>query len=228
MEDRPMSLESPALMSKATVAFAILAAAALGGRCAELVPPAFDVLHTAPAVHSPRPAFTIDLGKLGVEFEKTTLATVSSAAGVGTVSHEADAVSDAYWLCYTMPSPRRTQRVWLIADGDKGGSDHRITAFQTAFLPAEKEAPADCPLLPPMLQPIAFGRLFWLGMQASEVKAAIGQPSFISAQSWRYFYETRVPKDGEQPPRLNRESFLELFWRDDRLEGLAASQTTGR
>jgi hypothetical protein len=93
------------------------------------------------------------IGGLPVIFEETTLGQIARSAAIGGVSHTGDAGSSVYWLCYTVLEPE-PQRIWVISDGEMGGSEHAVTGIVASRL-KDKRPQADCPALPDHLRAVS-------------------------------------------------------------------------
>jgi len=73
------------------------------------------------------PTKGLTLGSFRIEFEKTTLTEVRTAASGGTVAQRGDAAEHILWLCYTSERPGAKERLWIISSGEMGGSEHDVT-----------------------------------------------------------------------------------------------------
>jgi hypothetical protein len=131
------------------------------------------------------PADSIRMGAFDVRLEKTTLDDVRRAVASGEISHQGDAGESKYWLCYTDVHSRPVQRLWIIADGEMGGSEHVVTRVTAQIIPASSQG-ADCPVLPDKLTPLSTNRHVWLGSSTGDATGILGTPSF-HAGSWLSF-----------------------------------------
>jgi len=168
-----------------------------------------------------KPATGLRLGPFKVEFERTTLARVLAAAGSGTIQHEGDAAESIYWLCYTIGG---TQRLWIVASGEMGGSEHAVTDV-TAQRMDRVKASADCPVLSSKLQPVSLQHGLWIGVSDEVALQALGTPSY-SKDSWRYFeYQSKVKGDC-QPEGFDIINSLAYELSEGKVVTLVAGQVT--
>lgn len=144
------------------------------------------------AVSKSKPSPGLTMGSFHIQFEKTTLAMVQKAVGVGALSHQGDAGESIYWLCYTIPKPNNVERVWIISHGEMGGHEHAITNVISQEISQTKNT-KDCPSLPTALQPLSFGTGLWLGMLKNEALNILGRPSHQSGAWWIFDYQSTVP-----------------------------------
>jgi len=128
-----------------------------------------------PATLMTKPSTGMSLGAFRVEFEKTTLEEVRLAANSGTVAFQGHDGENISYLCYTIFSPSRSERVWIISDGEMGGSEQSITSV-AAQRQKNYEPTPDCPALPKTLQPVSLDSKIWLGVTGSHLKK-LGSPS---------------------------------------------------
>jgi len=106
----------------------------------------------------------IHLGSFHVVFEETTLATVLQTIGQGAISHQGDASESIYYLCYTLADTHTHGRVWIIASGEMGGSEHRVDVVNART--DESAVPmTECPALPSKFEQLSFDGNIFLGMQ---------------------------------------------------------------
>ena len=148
-------------------------------------PPPFTVNEAFPSksLRSP-PAQGATFGRLRVRFDETPLQSVTSAFGVGQIAHRGDAGASMYWLCYTGQQPQPF-RVWLVSQGEMGGTDHRLTEIQVAAVPSAS-ASAQCPGLPPKFQRASLVGGLWVGSTARAWRAHLGPPSFENSAALQY------------------------------------------
>ena len=164
-----------------------------------------------------RPTSGINMGALHVQFEKTTLDDVRRSASAGEISHQGDAGDSIYWLCYTNDRATPVERIWVIAHGEIGGSEHAVTSIRAQILPKGK-ATADCPALPDSLIPLSLDHNLWLSSTESEALEKLGTPSYRD-MSWRsYYYQDRS---------LDSSSWLWMQTKKGRVTSLHAGQVTG-
>lgn len=143
---------------------------------------------TWPALSKEKPTSKLTMGSFSVLYERTTLATIQKEIGSGAISHHGDAAESLYWLCYTGQS----ERIWIMAHGEMGGSKHRVTSVAAESM-EHAEATNDCPVLPSKFQPITFDNDLWLGITEESVLQILGKPSHREDE-WLYFdYEEKKP-----------------------------------
>lgn len=168
-------------MLRMTIAAAALAAVSFGiaqaQSCCE--PPSWDWIENAGTSSTGvTPPATAVLGDFEVTFETTTLAEVAAFAG-GDMSHAGDAAASQYWLCYTLPD----SRVWVISNGEMGGTDHVVTGVAVASDPSGAEFDG-CPAA-------EFGSLtvsgVGLGSDAAALEAAFGPVAATTDRGSVYF-----------------------------------------
>ena len=135
------------------------------------------------------------MGSLRVKFEQTSLDDIRRAVSAGRISHQGDAGESIYWLCYTNIGASQIERIWLIAHGEMGGSNHSVTSISAQLLPDGKST-SDCPALPANMQPLSLDNHLWLNSPESDV-LKLGAPSY-QKEPWRsYDYEGKVPGNCE-------------------------------
>lgn len=160
---------------------------------AQTPPPAapFDAINRK-ATTKQAPSMGMRMGTLAVQLEKTTLDDVLRAASVGEIAHRGEAGESAYWLCYTNQGKTQVERIWLVADGEMGSSQHYITKISAELRPNGR-ATADCPALPNSLMLLSLDNHLWLGASKTAATTQLGTPSFQKG-AWRsYDFQTKVP-----------------------------------
>lgn len=138
------------------------------------------------------PTKGLTLGRLHVRFEETTLAQVGRAASTGKIAHRGDAGESVYWLCYTIPTAPIAQRLWLVCNGEMGGSEHAVTEFDVTKID-DARPKGDCPLLPSKLQPVAMDIPAWLGASDTEIRNLLGKPSHAQGPWQTYNWQAKIP-----------------------------------
>jgi hypothetical protein len=193
--------------------------------CAQTPPPdtPFDAM-TRTATLEQKPSTTLRMGTLRVQLEQTTLDDVRRAASVGKVTHRGDASESIYWLCYTSSAPGVAQRIWIIAHGEMGGSEHYVTEISAEAI-SNGHATADCPSLPKRLSTVSLENHLWLGASEAEAGMRMGAPSYRNGH-WRSFdFAGKVA--GNCPggdPDLT--ASLMLHFQNGRVNSLRVSQIT--
>jgi hypothetical protein len=138
-----------------------------------------------------KPTTGFVMGSFRVQFEKTILDDVRQAATTGEISNQGEAGTSIYWLCYTNLNSNKAERIWIVSDGEMGGSEHYITSISAQLLPSGK-ATKDCPVLPKTLKPLSLNHNFWLNSSDSDLHKMFGKPSYRS-RNWRsYNYQGKV------------------------------------
>jgi hypothetical protein len=192
---------------------------------AETFPPIapFDAI-TGTATMKRKPSTGLKMGTFRVRFESTTLDDVRRAASVGAIAHRGDAGESAYWLCYTSAGKTQTERVWIVAHGEMGGSGHHITNISAELVP-NGIATADCPALPDRLQPLSLDNQLWLGAPESAALAKLGAPSYKKDAWQSYDFQGKVPGkcDGGG---FDLSAWLLLHFQSGRVNSLQAGQVT--
>ena len=172
------------------------------------------------------PSVNLRLGSLLIQFERTTLHDIQRAVGSGQIAHRGDAGDSTYWLCYEGKANSNPVRLWLIA-GEIDGPEHTISVIQLQDALPGSALSADCPLLPPRLQPINLGRAALLGFKSAAAVAKLGEPSSKATEALTYFYLGKVPGTYEgKPAEFDRINFLELRLSAGKVVGIVASQST--
>lgn len=174
--------------------FLVMTIAAVPSTCSADTPPPTQPFTAMswPALSKSKPTIGLDMGAFKVEFEKTTLAMTIDAAGVGKIEQQGDAGEHILWVCYTLATPKQTERVWLISSGEMGGPKHAITEISAQTIQS-KEKNDDCPSLPLAMQPVSFANGVWLGEKQSYAIKTLGKPSHQD-KSWTIFdFEGKLP-----------------------------------
>ncbi len=145
--------------------------------------------------HMGSPVGGVRLGSLHLIFENSTLSDVQRSAAEP-LKHRGEAGASIYWVCYTVQAPR-AERVWILSDGEMGGTEHRITGITATQLSAARPMPG-CPALPPALLPMSLDNGVWLGSTMVDAAAALGAPAgpdhSQATLSWHTFrYAGKLP-----------------------------------
>jgi hypothetical protein len=170
-----------------------------------------------------KPSAALHMGTLRIQLEQTTLDEVRRAASVGNIAHRGDAGDSVYWLCYTRPGPAPRQRIWIMSDGEMGGDRHYVTGISAQAIP-DGRATADCPALPPHLQPLSLDNHIWLGASEEAASMRIGAPSFRSGPWRSYDFAGKVA--GNCPGGSDLTASLMLRVQHGRVKALSINQTT--
>ena len=168
-----------------------------------------------------KPASELRLGEFLVRYEETTLADLVSAAGLGDIQQQGDAGGSIYWLCYTTGND---QRLWIIAHGEMGGSNHAVTDIAVQRI-AKATPDSDCPSLPAEFQPLSFASGLWISATEGEVLAILGNASY-SQGPWRvYDYSVTVPGNCE-PNGYDLSNSVFLRFSNDQVDTIISGQVT--
>ncbi len=190
-------------------------------------PPTFPEEITAPPTLRFKPASRLTMGKFIARFEITTLSQVIKATGLGSISHQGDAGGSLYWLCYMIPSEETFQRVWIIAHGEMGGREHKITEVIATRLSADTKPSDACPDIPTLLQPMSLDRGIWIDSRVPQLIKALGQPSEFKNDWLVYLYEgTKPGKYQGKLVQFDESSFLEMRVEIGKVTTLRAAKVT--
>jgi hypothetical protein len=142
-----------------------------------------------------KPSDGLTMGKLKIQYEKTTLSEVLAAIGLGFIQHRGDAAESVYWLCYTAIAGSYKARIWIEASGEMGGPENRITNIAVQRI-ADNYSLSDCPALPEEFTSLSFNNGIWLG--ASEATVGSVFPSGLLRSGANAFvgYQAKVADDG--------------------------------
>lgn len=183
-------------------------------------PPKMPNMDNLPSTLTSPPTSKVLLGKLVVEFERTTLGEVQKSAGVGSIQHRGDAGDSEDWLCYTTLSREQPERIW-ISSGELGGSNHTVGSFYAAVSSKATKGSAHCPELPAQLRPVSLGNALWLGSSLDQLKELFGEPSTKRGNWWFYSYSGKVPANG-----FDQIAILGVRVTNGKIVALFASQAT--
>lgn len=185
---------------------------------AKTPPPPVDEypLERVPPTVEKRLATHFSLGAFAGQFEETPLGAVREAVGEGTIQHQGDAGGSIYWLCY-----RRAQhRLWIVSNGEMGGSDHRVTEIVEELTEKDTKTSTDCAITPEMFAPLVFDGKLHLGMSRTEVVTALGTPSKSEGAEMVYFHYRKLV-DG-----FDETAWFILRFREQNLVSMRGGKTT--
>jgi hypothetical protein len=193
--------------------------------CAETPPPAtpLDAM-TWKATLKHKPSTTLRMGTLRIRLEQTTLDDVRRVASAGKIAHRGDAGDSIYWLCYTNATRNQAQRIWIVSDGEMGGSAHYVTEI-SAETTSNEHATTDCPALPKRLSAVSLANDLWLGASEWQATMRLEAPSYQNG-AWRSFdFAGKVA--GDCPGgALDLTASLMLHFQNGRVNSLRVSQIT--
>jgi hypothetical protein len=131
------------------------------------------------------------MGPLQVVLERSTLAEIRNAIGIGQVGAQGDASESVRWLCYTLSRAEPKQRLWLHS-GELGGGNI-IDGFSAVELSRKGKAQQGCPELPKAFLPVRLTNGLWLGSTDKAIQRTLGSSRRQGAlRSYEY-----LGKDGD-------------------------------
>jgi hypothetical protein len=175
-----------------------------------------------PSLQAP-PTTGATLGSLRIVFEKTPLGEIVQAAGGGAIRHQGDAGHSLYYLCYDLAQADRRERIWMVSDGEMGGSGQAVTAIIATRL-AQHGGTAHCPRLPQNLTPASFDARIWLGMPEQSLESQLGAPSSRQGRSQSFAYAGKAA--GRCPGGADVTAWLSTQAQDGQIDFIAAGQVT--
>ena len=200
---------------------ALLLSSPVGGTTPPPHGPSYDAITWPMSMHM-APAHGVSLGNFRIAFEETTLDAVRVRAG-GTVSHRGDAAESEYWLCYTVVTPHRSERLWIVSNAEMGAGT--VTDIDAISL-SSPEASDDCPRLPHQLIPVTLDSKLWLGSTATDLARTLGKPSH-EARPWQsYDFRTKVEDSGKCEGGYDRLNDLDVKLRNGVVVAVSAGQVT--
>ena len=175
-----------------------------------------------------KPSVGLHMGALKVIFEETTMDELLQEVGGGVMHRQGDAGEAIAWLCYTIHPFK--ERVWIIANAEMGGPEHRITDISASYTTS---APTpDCPELPNRLMPLSLDHAIWLGKASDDANRVFAVNTPQVTGDWDTFeFEGHTPADSHDTSMCasagyDVENWLVLKQRDGRIVELHAGQTT--
>lgn len=169
----------------------------------------------------------VAFGKLKIIFEETRLTDVAKAVGAGRIEHQGDAAGSYYWLCYRFEQDGRIAFAGIFANGEMGGTDHKITdVMLTEDAP---EPAAQCPLLPQKLTPVALDLGLSLGSDRDDFTDTLGPPGsgtpeeVQESMSWILDNQIHLPQSPE-PWWVGQ--WVGVMFRNDKATTIRFGQTT--
>ena len=162
------------------------------------------------------------MGRRKVLFGTTPLREVSTEAGRVPIQHQGDAGESIYWVCFDFQPLQRRQRIWLISDGEMGGTEHRVTAIAAQFTDANSGG-TDCPELPEPLTPLSIAQTLWLGIPEADVSKILGVPSH-TGETWTSYDYAGKRKGTCLPDGFDVTSWFAFKKQEGRVVGIYAGQ----
>jgi uncharacterized protein YecT (DUF1311 family) len=171
-----------------------------------------DASAAAGLPQAPEPTDPLErhMGVLGIAVERTTLDGAQTILGKADVRHSGDAHASAYGECYVGPDGTVLA---LVAQGEYGGAEHRITDLNLVTRPAlanvahdgfreaSKDARPRCAPLPRLSRATSTAGGLRLGLTPQEVRGLLGTPDESGRGHTVYRSLTGVPL----PPPLRAE-----------------------
>jgi hypothetical protein len=150
------------------------------------------------------PDMGASMGAMHIQFEKTRLRDIWETTLTGEVSHQGDAGDSESWLCFTARQSQQTERIWIVSDGEMGGTDQVVTALVAETIP-KGAATKDCPMLPSKFTPIVFDNGVWLGQSSNELNRLLSG-DILNRQSWGLWnFEGKRARSLAQAQRFRRD-----------------------
>jgi hypothetical protein len=193
-----------------------------------LPPPAIPADNAAVATLAHMPTSRLRLGALDIVLEETPLPVVKELLAAGAIAERGRTEQRMAWLCYTYDGAATRQRIWIIASGDFGDSDHVADGVAAEIVGPNEPASASCPALPAGL-PVWLDRKVWLGISRDELVRRLGTPSQERDGILHFVYDSDVKlASGRHGPAEDYlvTSHLMVELRDDRVIRLWASKIT--
>lgn len=179
---------------------------AIHARASFAIPPPNFPLEVAPRPSLKHaPTSSLVLGAMQVTIGHTTLGEVLRQTKVGKITHQGDASESTYWVCFSNNSSTKSERIWLLSSGEKGGSNHTIYGI-VAQVVTSNPSVGVCPELPKDFLPAKLNNGIWLGTSVSEIKKRLGKPS-LQQSKWLHYASMRELKgDLRIPAESDRQS----------------------
>jgi len=145
------------------------------------------------------PVAKVSLGAIEVALETTTLMNVQEALAHTSIQHAGDAGDSMYWLCYTLPNPNHRQRVWIVSDGEMGGTEHFVTSIVMTKLTVTDKETTECPAAPANVGPAVVDNGLKLGASTDKIREVMGRAPGASDGWWSYRYQgkTSIQRHGK-------------------------------
>ena len=137
---------------------------------------------------SPRalPVQGLVIGSAHVRLGTTTLDRIEEELGDGAVQYRAD--TGRHVLCYTLPTPAGSQRLWFISQDGPSSINLRVNAIQA--LESRSAVPSlDCPMPDASYTPLSFDDGLWLGETREKLIRQLGEPSEASEAKLSFVYD---------------------------------------
>lgn len=169
------------------------------------------------------PVFYTMLGSMKVEFQKTTLQQVITAAAAGRIEHAGDAAGSTYWVCYVLREGAAHSTVWLLS-GEMGGLDHEVLEVLVTNASTGKDA-SDCPVLPAHMREVSLSGGLTLGMPSDRMSAQLDVVVGPVEKWYGYRYSIKIPSQhcgGE----VDGGGAIAAQVKDGKVVALAATQGT--
>jgi len=147
-------------------------------------PPRFPLEVAPKPTMKAAPASSINIGKVSIVFDKTTLGEAMKEIKTGKIQHKGDAGESEYWTCYSRRSGEAWEQLWLLSHGEMGGPEHVVGGIAAKI--SSKKPSAACPELSENLSQVQLDNGLWLGATTEEIKKKFGKPS-LQQKQWRHY-----------------------------------------
>lgn len=173
-----------------------------------------------PNTLSSSPVSKVELGKLEVKFGQATLGSLLDLVGAGRIEHKGDAADSEAWVCFTVPSHKQSQRIW-ITSSELGGPEHIVDGIYVLLSDKRLQSSPGCPDLPRQFVPVSLNRAtVRLGLTAHSLKKWMGEPSAERDHWYLYSYSGEIPTT-----KMDETALLGARIVDGRIVALFATQT---
>ena len=169
-----------------TSCYAGLVAACAAAISPTVSPPSFPAQVTVAATMNQPPVTAVQIGTARVVMESSTLGSIRHILGAGSISLSGQSGESKAWLCYSViNSGGAMQRVWLIADGEMGGQERRITAIVSEM--SSDPASPSCPQIHGSLSYLSGDNSISSDTSEQQIRQILGQASG-SRDGWTVFH----------------------------------------
>ena len=186
--------------------------------------PPYDAI-TWPMSMRHAPSGGITLGNFRIVYTKTTLETVAAAIGFGSISYAGDGAEAVSWLCDSIVTPHRLERLWLMSSLEMDGHTNAISIVK-ATRQATSDLPKDCPRLPMRFIPVSLDTKIWLGSTTKTLTRELGAPSHEARPWLNYEFQTKVTDDGQCEGGYDRINSLDVKVNDGAVVALSTDDVT--
>jgi hypothetical protein len=171
------------------------------------------------------PSESISLGDFRIVYTKTTLETVITTVGAGSISYAGDGAEAESWLCYSIAKPHRFERFWLMSNLEMDGRTNAISMVKAA-IQSTSIGSEDCPPLPTRFVPVSLNTKLWLGSTTKTLVSHLGSPSHVARPWLNYEFQTKVAGDGKCEGGYDRINSLDVKISDGIVVALSTDEVT--